>query len=318
MGGGGGRPMPDPAELGEGATGGSISGDFGGHITGGSVTVDGVGPFRYPAEQPPGHPQQAAPQTTPHQDEELRHNIDLLLQAIQHIEAQQDADGIAHAMMTVLTIANSTIHGTEWVESEGLADETRHWAGITGADGAIETFQTARDQVVAAANHLLQVLEHLLTVHDLVNRSIERGARGGESLQHLAQVAAHVRGQLSHTTPQSLHLLDEAITLLQQAANGEQIVRDVLGVLSMANNAMLGDNWEQSLANEYTNWAGMSEQSGQPAQFTQAQHDILAAAHTVRQSLDQWQYHRMDASHAAQLAHPLVQATEQARQQLHP
>jgi len=308
--------MADP-ELGE--YGAAVTFDSAGRVRQVHATVAGTGPFQYSTDQPDAPRQQAAPQTNEQHDARLRHDIDLLQQAIQYLQTQQDGAGIGYAMVTVLTMANNSIHSSEWVESEGLAEETRHWTAVTGAEGALETFQAAREQVRAAAEHLVSVLDQLLLNHDLVGRAIQRGARGGEALRHLAQVSAYARTRLSHTAPQTLHLLDEATTNLQSASDGDNVVRHVLSVLSMANNALLGQqNWEPALAAEYTAWSSLSQQSGTAEQFHQVRDEVLTAAQALRRELDQWQYHRVDASTAGRLAHPLVQAAEHGRGQLAP
>ncbi|MGH3993433.1 MAG: hypothetical protein ACRDSN_13345, partial [Pseudonocardiaceae bacterium] len=126
-------PDPDePPDLGD--YGASVTIDSSGRVREVSATVAGVGPFTYPSEQPQAPGQPAAPQATAQQDARLRHDIDLVLQAVQHLDAQHDSAGIAHAVVTVLTIANAAVHHTEWVESEGLAEETRRWTGVTGAE----------------------------------------------------------------------------------------------------------------------------------------------------------------------------------------
>jgi hypothetical protein len=311
--------VPSLPDLPEDATAGSVTVDTSGRVRSVEATVGGVGPFEYSFDHDPSGSASSARRPTDRQDDHLRHRLDVLLQALQALESSQDREAIAASVVTVLTASSAAIHDDHWADGEGIAEETREWTAATADLGDLETFAAARDAITGAAYPVVGVLDELLELRDADSRWIQRGARGAEALQSLAHVAHDARWRLSHATRHALSLLEEAIGNLAASEDGDQITRELLSVVAMANNVLLGaDDWEPGLADEYRAWAGLGADSGTPEQFHAVRDDVVHAARDLCQAVEPWLYHRVDTGTATQLAHPLVEAAGQARGRLAP
>lgn len=235
-------------------------------------------------------------------------------QAMGLLTSAQDAANIAHATVSVLTMANNLVHDQNWVEGEGLADETRAWTGVTGHEGAADAFEEARRTVLDAVTHVRTFGEHLLQARDVDNQWVERGARGSQLLTHLAQSARYARTRLGPVTPATLALLSEALVNLNAATDGDTIVRDVVSVLTMANNLVHGaEQWEPDLADETRAWTAVA--GGSP-HLIDAKTAVHQAGEQLHRDATPWQHHPMDAAARTQLLHPLTSAAQQARSAL--
>lgn len=128
---------------------------------------------------------------TQHQVTNLQQSRTLLSEALGYLQQSSSADDIIYNLPTVLTIANTAVHGhAEWEHS--LADACRAWVATEPAAGTEEQFHHARDQVVTAGWQMFGEIDQWLHQNDQIMMSVQ----GSTALQQLAHVANTAHQQL--------------------------------------------------------------------------------------------------------------------------
>jgi hypothetical protein len=230
------------------------------------------------------------------------------------LRAVQDPDQIAAAVRDSLYCLPLVLAAPGWVDDCGFAPEQQWWASITSQHGAAATFHAARDHLADALERARDTAEEIRGEPDPAGRAGAWLSHGPATLRYVAGVSTYARGLLTHTTPQALQGLLEAITRLAGISYPPDLPAAVYDLLYQANGLLVGErDWEPSLAEEAREWYGLSATSGTEAGFLHARDQVGQAAEQFQQSARPWLHVAVDPASAAGLAGPLAHECGLAR-----
>jgi hypothetical protein len=228
------------------------------------------------------------------------------------LHAAQDQDAIAAAVRDALYRLPQVLAADDWSDDCGFRTEQSWWAAITARYGAPATFQAARDHLADALERARDTAEEIRRNPDPSTRADAWLTHGPETLRYVAGVSAYARGLLTHTTPQALQGVLEAITRLTNTNRADDLPAAVYDLLYQCNLVLVGEaDWEPSLAGAARDWYGRIMPSTEPG-WCSAQEHIGRAADTFQQAVRPWLHVPVDQNGAAMLAGPLVQGCAEA------
>jgi len=229
------------------------------------------------------------------------------------LRASDDPDQIATAVRDSLSRLPRVLTGPNWLDDCGFDTEQHWWAGITARHGAPGTFQAARDHLADALDRSRDTAEEIRRDPDPARRTDAWLSHGPEMLRYVAGVSAYARGLLTHTTPQALQAVLEAMAGLASTDRADDVPAAVYELLYQCNGILVGWlDWEPSLADAARRWYGLTVSPGTEEGWWRARAHVGEAAERFQQAVRSWLHVRIDPAGAAMLAGPLAQECDLA------
>jgi hypothetical protein len=229
------------------------------------------------------------------------------------LRTSDDPDQIAAAVRDSLSRLPRVLAASDWPDDCGFDTEQHWWAGITARHGAAATFQAARDHLADALDRSRDTAEEIRRDPDPTRRTDAWLSHGPEMLRYVAGVSAYARGLLTHTTPQALQGVLEAIARLASTDRADDVPAAVYELLYQCNGILVGWlDWEPSLADAARRWYGLTVPPGTEEGWSRARAQVGEAAERFQQAVRSWLHVRIDPASAAMLAGPLAQECDLA------
>src|SRR6266702_8006 len=229
------------------------------------------------------------------------------------LRASDDPDQIAAAVRDTLSRLPRVLAPGAWLDDCGFDTEQHWWAGITARHGAADTFQAARDHLADAMDRSRDTADEIRRDPDPTRRTEAWLAHGPEMLRYVAGVSVYARGLLTHTTPQALQGVLEAMAQLAGTDRADDVPAAVYDLLYQCNGILVGWlDWEPSLADAARRWYGLAVTPGTEAGWWRARAHVGEAADCFQQAVRSWLHVRIDPAGAATLAGPLARECDLA------
>ena len=233
------------------------------------------------------------------------------------LRAAGDPDQIAAAVRDALAMLPLVLAGPEWLDDCGFDTEQHWWQSLSARSGAAETFQAARD-------HLADALDHARNTAAEIRRDPDPGRRveswlhhGPQSLRYVAGVSMFARGLLTHTTPQAMQGVLEAMSRLSGTSRPEDLPGAVYDLLYQCNGVLVGGlDWEPSLAEAARKWYGGTVPPAMP-KWDRARDHVARAADWFQQQVSPWLHVAVDETNRTRLAAPLAEGCDEAWELVH-
>ena len=229
------------------------------------------------------------------------------------LRSAADADQIAGAVRDALSRLPLVLAPPDWLDDCGFDTEQQWWQGISSHVGAPETFQAARDHLADALDRARDTADEIRRDPDPARRAESWVSHGPPTLRYVAGVSVYARGLLTHTTPQALQAVLEAIHRLGGIDRAEDVPSAIYDLLYHCNGLLVGTlDWEPSLAEAARQWYGLAVQSGTEHRWLEAKAQVAQAADAFQQQVQAWLHVPVDPASASLLASPLAHECDQA------